>query len=55
LFEANNTPNQNMFGNLELKLSSCHTLNAMITTADDSFDLNLFRLGDVTFTQNCVD
>lgn len=55
LFEADITPNNNVFGELEFHLTSCHSLDATITTADETIELNLTRLNDMTFTQNCVD
>ena len=55
LFEAGVTPNKTPFAELEFSLTSCHTLSATIITADETIELNLTRLNDMTYTQNCVD
>lgn len=55
LFEPNNRPELQFFGSLELEMLSCHQMTARITTSDETFTLNMHRLDDVTYTQNCVD
>ncbi len=55
LFEADSTPSQESFGELELNMTSCNQIQATIETVDETIELALYRLDDVTFTQNCVD
>ena len=55
LFEANNTPERQTFGQLELMMSSCNQLSATLITAEQTIDLNLHRLDDESFNQTCRD
>jgi hypothetical protein len=55
MFEADNTPTRTSYGTINLQMNGCNELNSIITTADEAFEMPLYRADDVSFTQNCVD
>ena len=55
MFEPNITPERLPYGTINLQMNGCNELNSTITTANDVFEMLLYRADDVSFTRNCVD
>lgn len=55
MFEADNTPDRLLYGTITLQMQSCNQLKSNLVTADEQFDMLLYRTDDVTFNQNCID